>query len=1109
MPVTRKRSEGDDAVVDYDISVHDADLNVTLERWALAEPQASVVLGRDVTVLGTMRPDRGRRPIGVAPVSDAICWAEESTFSGRASRVLMDRWRDPRPDWASADGEVSSAAYTVANNRITKVAGFGQYNSTRGRNGDRFVVHLPKERRGAYAIQTDDIDPDYIVVDTGWEEDVSGISGWIERQAGYASPTWDLADDDLTTRDDNTFLMKSPMEYEATGPWPSSAVGGLLTLNADNRVQESSWALVESRYSTVNANDTLILSAALVYANTLTSEDKFQLAYTQFYDKRGIWMGDGRRFWLLQNGVYYLYIDLGSDDLLGLRWSHHQISPNLIMFVNPSQPGRVLRLDASPLADGEVSGDETLCGMIPPVKPGTKNDPQTQDREWLMAIVAAGGSVPDGTYSVQVRAVNYTDFGESQFVSVYRDTDTEREETTITATGGGTDAIAVYNYPAESLSNQPLAGPPQHRRWTHMEVWRADDADGVYYLEAAIDLPRVGQGLGCEDVLDYAGNGAGVNATGGSHLVQKTPTNTTSGYPCILSAEELQGRTARTESDVLAGGLPPVCQKVASIQGITVCAGRATEDVSPGIAESRQHFMYTNSTQYTPSATENSSLLDWLTDDAGGVGQAYAFQKGDIVEIVEGGQLPAGSGPGAIAPGSRATVHAEMAGSNQVTLKGTYPLGEVSFSHARYCLVRQYDINYSTVQADHEVSYSRTDKFAPESFPARVLSMDARGDTFKNMVLVGNYAVVIMEQGVYLVFVSGSALDHEVISDVGDGTPWGDSVATLPNSVVWATSRGPRILTVNKEPNDVGQRGQLSYLDSAGRMDDWFREAAENGYDIDTGVDTANHCVRFRRKISDNEFQVAQYSYRYDRWTLLDDDNGVAYVRSVNATGEEGGLPRLYSVTKEGSVFLVNADGDEWPYTADQCSGQLSSLDKCGPGFMQSAGRFTPDMLGDVIRFYGPDGSDEARIIRSATVDRLEFDDVDGLCELSIYTVGATRFKIRFAPYIGPSRNELKILRGVSARIVPGDRENAGYPTIAIGVYEDFNDPVTEEPVQVFRDDQEEFTTSGRIVDLEAGGHALELGIENFAPRVDFRVQSLVATIIDRGTEQIDAAEDE
>jgi len=869
--------------------------------------------------------------------------------------------------------------------------------------------------------------------------------------------------------------------------WPADMVGAIIYQNADGRSGPAYSARIMSISTDAETDDTLNFEPALTTDWVAASFDKISIVYPSTFDKRGIWVTNGRKFWLLQGAAWQQYLDLGSDDYLGETWRVARIAVGLVMFTNPHYPARIVHLSDGATTD--ATGNAALAGLITPTKPEpietAGDDDGNENKSWNITVGkagAAGGELENAdagdSYRVMVRAVNLEDSAESKFVPAYGTVQIdERDIATYDAAGTDDGYLSVH----QRLNNDALAAPPLHERWTHIEVWRTTNNGANYYLERRIEIARLANESDDAAILNT--------------LVEETPANQ---YTCVLSDTALAGQTQMTAADLLAGHPPPICQEAVSLGGVTICMGKADSDAEDVIAYSR-NFYAEGSEGFTYDHHGNAAGERCLDGLALARYAGYEYTAGDQLVITanatddnENGTYDIGSRPN----------------TNDLLLT-THPTKDLAGVSAY--IRRPYTIEWPKIESDEQVHYSRTDKFAPESFPARTFSLSRQGDTFRRLVRVGNYAAVIMTKAVHLLYLSGTSLLWDTVGSDGDGTPWADSVVVLRNLVLWATPGGIKVLSTSNGVNDQGHRGVAADLDKTGRFRAWFQAAFDNGETVDAGVDTHSECVRWRREISSNEYQVLQWSYRTNRWTLLDDDNGFAYAPSTYAESSALSADRLYSVTGQGNVFLVNHDGEDHPYDGKTVQDTIDTDDgyTVTTTWIMKANIFRTSMLGDTIRFRSDTASvdGQSRVITTATINNVNFDAVPGLANGDTFIIGATRFKLKWAPLRGRFRSALQTLTRLLVRAVKGPRntDNADWddpPTGAftLKAYREFGgsaaDTNTRE-IGIFDERDVDKTTDDRVSSLEAQGSAITLELSLDDSRSDFRLELVEAVLRD------------
>jgi hypothetical protein len=678
------------------------------------------------------------------------------------------------------------------------------------------------------------------------------------------------------------------------------------------------------------------------------------------------------------------------------------------------------------------------------------------------SIVGSGNDTP--RYRVRVRAINVIDGCESQFVQVRKFAGTVGSDDYIDVPSGTTNSINVF-----TVTNGSTSPPPLHERWTHIEVWRTTGAGSTYFLENVVGVAE----LDNEDAV------SGQTDEITSLVTQFAHSTATKRVPCILADESLVGQPLLNNSDKDAGLPPPICRDVVSLDGLTLCFGSAEKAAVDPIAYARDFYGRTFTYSEPGGGVSRITLTGLFAD--------YTFVAGDLFYLTYGGT-------------GGAYVVLSRVSSDVIELK-TVIAGASTYSGFIYGHIRRpHTIVWPRITDDEDVHYSRTDLNRPESFLRRRLRLSSRGDTFQAAVKAGRYVAVVMLEGVHLLFNDAGELRKETIAETGEGTPWPRSVIAMGSSVLWASPEGPRAMQVyNEASTDAGARGRITLLGGQ-RMRSWFREAYDGGMEIDAGVDTLNGCLRWRRKQDENTYQTAVYSYRTDRWTLIDDDNGLAYASSAYAGATPLMKAALHSADATGAVFELEDQLTDHPYddatVEEVCSGEFVQHGN----EIIAANRFSPFMLGEVVRFLSSDPAvdDVARIITAASSDRIAFNLVPGLTNDDAFVIGAVRQRFRFAPMHGEQRTNMKTAELQLVRLLPGPVHDSD-ATVELRAYRNYDDaPVaTDELVAVA-----ESGADRRIAEeyaVRAQGTAVEMEIRSRSARMDFSVETLDVTVLEEG----------
>lgn len=1040
-------------------------LRLTTAPWSVEDKQATEILGLDVITDRGMRPDRGRRPIpGLVDSSDLpLVWSypleSDVLVPIRISALHKPQGLTDVFALASAGG----TAYDTSAGTLTQAALFTNYPWREGdiallfRDDDEFSMAAP-------VIGFTDFDEIKLApgLTTGDEGDL-GVVILHGRQIVALTLTG------------STWLIMSPQLYEETGGWSDELVNSLVFFNNDKRLATSRTLGVQSIKSFGQPNNALKLNGTFSPGD----DGKVSVVGSIRKNNRGILLSNGRKFWMLQSGTVTLLMDLNSDDFLGVKWRVARIATNRLLLVHPDHAPRILHLNRSDV----IAEDDALAGCIPPQKPASVEiltDTDRRNASWLM-YHTSGGSLNQGTIQALVRGVNLEDGIYSAMVPVSHGGTLTNNPTVAGGTAPNlkklsvtaTQRVSVYaaiNSEDDKTGASTDTGftPPIHKRITHIEVWRTQaGASSAFYLESrmAIVEPELGNEL-------MTSSAAGVKGRG---WFAQTPPGT---FPITLADTDVLGLTQLSDADRFSGGLPPICRDAVSLLDTTICFGRASNLPEVPVVYARNIF--TTNASYVPSTGV-------VTFDGGVVTSeydTYVFQTGDqLVVTYHSKEIDEVSD--ALPPGVY-DITAFSAGTVTIAT-GLTPAAEGTQTDIHCHIRRPYPVQYPAIESDEDVWYSRTDLFAPENFPARILRLSRSGDTFRKAVVVDPYVVVIMAQGVHLLYKSGTELFKETIAENGMGTPWEDSVVVAGKVVFWADSQGIQALTVSAQGDDAGNRGKINRVNGLA-FETWFQEAVLNGETIDAGYDSFNGCLRFRRSSG----QVLQGSLRTGRWTLLDDDRGVNYVSSAYA---EEDLPLdslLYSMESQtGRLFNVNNLLDEHPYEGATVQGLLSGYTVTPYSIQSLIAEFTTLMSGDVIRLRGDGLTDEVRTILTVTSKRITFDPVYDIQSRKEFLVGSTRFRIRFAPLHGDHRNSSKRVHDIQLRVFPGERESAEEVTLR-GISDYDSSTAVEETIPVFRSGQ---SSRNRVGSLAIEGNALEIELENLETRNDFFMESLLVEV--------------
>lgn len=1031
MPTRRTTLPGGSAVRwRHELATGNLELDLTAQRGDLSDGQASVVIGRDVLNRNRLAKAPGRKPVAISegiPAEDQpLTTAIESDFHG-----TMTTFR------SFSSGEKGAGDF------LWKYMKFHV-------RGTSFAEGFPEN----YAI----MELLGIGVDRwgAFTEDMVGEKA-LFLPASFARPKTII--DVLTTAQSEGGMAVVFDRFD----WDNLITG-------TNRNEPEDWFHEGG-------------GSEPIYQDGFT----LRIPVQKFHDKRGIWVSNGQKFWLLQGGTYTLYIDIGDDSgTKGLVWRGTQISPWVFMFTNPKHPPRVISLEGPPnpgTTDAELS--RTLSGLLPPdnglfgsekepgglamrdffdgfENPGSL-DPITANKFFSSSMTgitiptsAGPAEAPNSsTFRIVARVIDERTGAASAFVDVYTRFDSRVDSILdLFYRGDATQFQAFLAVDYVQRTNQVNSVPYlplKSARATKIEFWRTR-SDGVVYfheLDKQLIWPETGDlslPFNTEDhdystkLSDMARAFEGDNAALG------------------MSDSELLAQNQLFSAILKTGGLPPVCVEIASIDGATIAGG-----------------------------------------------------EGDRVTIT----------------------------------------------------IQKKTLQWPRVESGQIIRHSALDAFVPmpESFfSGDVRRLSRSTDTFQRFVVAGDVIVAVMRRGAHriqraTVIVTGpddnefvvKGLSIRQLADSGVGTPWPDTVLSVGTRAAWVTPTGIRVY----DPDADEGRGQLSLMKAQG-MESWLTDALRFNMELDAGYDESRGTIHIRRHIilgpkqtsipvnrsgtggQDDvgvatPFSLATGKFLVDSavvnlatgaWTLIEDDTGFRYVNATHVEAAPKVSPSLYSVDETGGVFQENYEGDTHPYDSLTVQADIDTrFTMPVPGRLHGpGGSFSSDMTGDVIRFYGEQfgRGGLARRITEASESVLTFDDLPLDTTAERFVIGASRMRIRWAPFQGTSVQTDKTLESLAIVALPGRRHsaNAAWPDppekkLTVSVYRNLSDiplDVDVTGVPIFGDGHVEFRTVDRHSVVESDGNQLEIEIEQLDARTDVVLSSIEARIREDGTENEDAS---
>lgn len=1136
----RKSSENKGGYVrdTYDLS-NPPLLDVASRLWNLPDGTASDVLGLDVIRRGRYRPERGRVPVELfLTAGEQAAGPITSVFEVNSDTLVPTRIQGKICMFRNSTGAHTGTAPIYNEIQINEITSnydndTGNLSGVHSNLVDAIDQTSPARMAliessdgshtisGAYALRSSPLRTDTGLLGGSGTEPVTVM--YFPNDVHFPSPC-------IQTYGEYG-ITKSYTLYQKEGAWDPEIVGANVVINADLRVGNgttTSDGVVRLKITGLETmgqtNNTLLLGTD--HDPAKWNGSKFYILYKKPSSLKGIVVSNGRTFWLYSGGTKTQIMDMGSNDYIGAVWKSSRIAANRYLLTCPDFHPRVLRLNQEATTD--IAGEDSFAGLLPPNKPAdvesyenvsvsldTNTGISLKNPSWFAKADNTPGDLA-GSPDIQalVRLVNYEESLFSHMVPVWDSDDISVPYDNAMAGGvsldintisGGIVGIFENRFAGDNPTDNNFGWSPYiSPRATALEIWRTQAGGGTYHLESFVEL--CGDWYN-ETVIASTGDNV-VGRLGLMNYISNDGASPTG--PITLADEDLAGLPALTDENRFVGGLPPVCKESISLQGVTICAGKAGASVPKATIYAKNFCTATTEAVFNgPShVSPNRLITTAMTSNfvpPGDIFENYTFKSGDRLVVRHTGTFS--STTVSIPEGTYDIVAKHANDILEVTDWGTGSQSTATTvsQPCQFFIERPYEIEYPEIESDEDIWYSRTVQFSPETFPARIVTVSRIGDTFRKIVNIGRYAAIIMDQGVHLLYFDsniGAELQQDTIAEAGFGTPWGDSVVKVGNQVMWASVDGIRVLSTTNAPGVNGTRAQLSLLDD-GRFSDWFQDALDDGDVIDAGFDPSYSCIRFRRNFGSNTFTTLQYSLRTRLWTFLDDDAGAKYAQSSFVESSDLQTPALYSVELgTGALFRVNYEGAD-PYSGITTSGTLSDMTAYSPTSVTDTGNLDSKLVGSVIRFT-TSGVDTLRIILTASSNTITFASVGDLVDTTTFIIESIRFRVTYAPALGRDNKSAKTLSGVRTRFRAGERTTSG-DTLTIKSYEDYGTAsVDTDTIDIYSPGETGKTDIDRVSPLTAQGYAIGIEIEKLNARSDFEVELFDVLIDEEANTVID-----
>lgn len=561
--------------------------------------------------------------------------------------------------------------------------------------------------------------------------------------------------------------------------------------------------------------------------------EHFSLLFEQIesFDKRGAWVTNGRNFWLLQNGKYTHYLDLGSDTCLGIQWRGSQVSPSVFLFTSTSHPPVVIRLSDDPVApwasvDNPYRDDFTLA-------PGGVSE--------VHVIRSLAGVLPPELHeSMDCMAHKYlpVDYDSPPVIGGVGDTAPTFEDTLASAgtISGGERITEGVSRVAIRLFDEVTGAVS---RFSRLQVLDTTDLGKKRDL---IDLADVA------DSDSYVGVVSAWMTSGGSRGEFTSPYKPTRATHVEFWRSSPGGTTLYLEYRK-----PLTWNRAGYV--------RRRHPTLPGEFEGHADFDYS-----TMVAFVDGSIDGWDTQVAlnlllGGTHIALNRNTDSLIRYAGYGgegydhELRAGELP----PAAK-----DVASFDGVTVMGGAP------SHRGLCAIIQGKwLHWPRLKTSGRLMYSEVSggpaNIKPESFhPDDEVLLTRSGDDFRAIVAAGRSAVAVFGEGAYSVRLtfdqvrSAFILKKKTIGVTGVGTPFPETVLSVDDRAMWVTPSGLFIYSPSS--------GSGSPLNTQS-LEQWVAEVMESGDFLVAGFNEKQSSFRVRRMREVEQQQGAERVDGGDTWS--------------------------------------------------------------------------------------------------------------------------------------------------------------------------------------------------------------------------------------------------
>lgn len=666
-----------------------------------------------------------------------------------------------------------------------------------------------------------------------------------------------------------------------------------VTIFKRNAVDETYEVTVHRITGLTDDGKKITFEPALAEIPDATHDIEFTILSVQTYDRRGLWITNGKKFFLFQNSVYLAGAFMNNQLVdKGAEWRGARISGNRFMFVSDRGAPRVVTLV------GDRAESPIVCGIN-----------ATLDSSGL--VITLVSAFIDYVFA-DGDTVEITVAGAGAVLGVYEIVSRTNSAITL-RTSAGTTSTTDFSFCVNRRKNDPisLAGPMPPFGGTDPQTGPIESTQDVVE-----DHPR------------FSISGGGGSVTAGTTAVKIRVVDLATGaVSAFTQVSESQGGLTKTVSENDRVSLTLNTSPVGSGKFAGIADRIHVVQVYRQLSAGTDYHL---ETEMPYGKAKEPGFLMHLTLSDADLGNKPILLSNDVLK----GPPPAGR-------------DIAVLGDTRTVLIA----GKTDIDNFTNPSINGIEFRWPTIDNDNVIHFSRPDAFEPENFPPALtnqIQISKTGDRFQRFVASGDEVLAVMEQGVYR-FLSGGRIgvQRRVIAETGLGTPWPKSVIAIEKLALWITPNN--IYTYDAEAINFDQNPlrAIGY-----QYRNWLREAFDLGDEIQSFYDPQRRVIVIRRIKVDGAFQDIEHSLDTGNSTFVDDRVGLTMAASVNVRNDEGAA-RLYAIDQSGAVFEIGRElrvGDSHPYDGKDASFTLDVSYTTTDEQIAKNGAFSKHMLGDSIR---------------------------------------------------------------------------------------------------------------------------------------------------------------